>query len=157
MTKNYKAIVFQQGRRTEKRITKAQLPQAKQIVKTLRERGAKVTIVPCTIDSTYNFLYPHPDDIDEMREIGKYWCPYCRDWRWFRVPKAYVDPVPMSREWYLNVYRNNETKICAWCEIPLKDFYVCRANGIFEEVWSGKRSRRRKSGVRRRVSRRQAG
>jgi hypothetical protein len=154
MARTYRLIVFNKGKRIEKRVPLQRLPELKELVRKLRAHGVKCCVALSNITPGAAYLFPPPDEIQERREEGKLWCPYCRDWRWFRIPKAYPNAEIMTREWFLNVSRNNETSICAWCEMPITDFYVGRANGIWAEVRTGTRRRRRKPGVRKRVSRR---
>lgn len=149
-TKYFRLVVFTGGKRIEKRVPRKNLPALVAKRKELQEVGVKCHIV----GMTENRLFPPVRSIRENLEDGKLWCPYCGAWRFFNVPKAYVHAEFGTREWYMNVYRNNETRCCAWCDMPIKDYYICRVNGIYEEVWGAARRRRRKPGVRKRVSRR---
>lgn len=151
-TNYFRLVIFAGGKRIEKRVSRKHLPQLVKTRKELQERGVKCHIVGLT----ENRLYPRTRDVESNRAEGRYWCPYCGAWRYFNVPRAYKNPEPLSREWYMNVYRNNEHQLCAWCDMPLRDWYIAVVNGIYNEVWDGPRRRRRKPGVRKRVSRRRA-
>lgn len=150
VTKWFKLVIFKDGKRIEKRVPRSKLPELMRIYKELKDRGTRC----CVVGITEKRRYPPPHSIAENRDEGKLWCPYCGDWRYYKIPRAYSNPEPLSREWFMNVYRNNETRICSWCEISVKDWYVCAANNIHSEVWDGPRRRRTKKGVRKRVSRR---
>lgn len=151
-TNYFRLVIFKDGKRIEKKVHREHLPQLISTYKKLQALEVKCHVV----GMTENRLYPYTKDIEREREAGKYWCPYCGAWRYFNVPRAYKEPEILSREWYMNVYRNNETMCCAWCDMPIKDYYISLVNGIYHEVWDGPRRRRRKPGVRKRVSRRRA-
>ena len=148
--KYFRLVVFHKGKRIEKRVHRKSLPKLVSMYQDLKSQGVKCHIV----GMTENRLFPPVRSIRENLEEGRLWCPYCGAWRYFNVPRAYLHAEFGSREWYMNVYRNNETRCCAWCDMPIKDYYICRVNGIYEEVWGAARRRRRKPGVRKRVSRR---
>lgn len=150
-TKWFRLVIFKDGKRIEKKVHRKHMSELVRTYKQLQAVGVKCHIVGMT-DAR---MYPNPRSIERNREEGKYWCPYCGAWRFFRVPRAYNNPEILSREWYMNVYRNSETLCCSWCDMPLKDYYICVVNRIYHEVWDSgtRRRRRRKPGVRKRVSR----
>ena len=131
-------IVFHKGRRIEKHMDPAE-GMAK--MKDLVERGYKAHYVYKTERSLYP---PRSDNLALMKE-GMWWCPFCRRWRWFKVPPFKEDAVTFSNDWYLNSFHRQEIKICAWCHISEMDFDVRRANG----TWGEERRRRRRKRRRR--------
>jgi hypothetical protein len=142
--KYWRLVIFHKGKRTEKRLrrTRENTERIKAKAVELELRGIKHHIVGLT-DSR---MYPR-GDIAEMRHMGKMWCPYCGDWRWFKVPKLQHAPTPddpaeITREMFLNSCWRQGIKVCAWCEITEGDWYVCKANGTFGEVKATKRRRR---------------
>lgn len=64
-----------------------------------------------------------PEDSDQL------WCPYCRRWRWFRVPKN------------RSPFTALEVLCCPWCFISEDDFFVKQFNG----TWEGRKNRRRRA------------
>ncbi len=142
--KYWRLVVFHKGRRQERRLrrTRENTARIKAKAAELKERGIKCHIVGLT-DSR---MYP-AGDIREERSSGKMWCPYCGEWRWFRVPKAMkelpdAEPHIITREMFLNSCWRQGIKVCAWCEITEGDWFVCKANGTFGEVRATKRRRR---------------
>lgn len=142
--KYWRLVVFHKGKRTEKRLrrTRENTERIKSKAAELTQRGIKCHIVGLT-DSR---MFPK-GEIAEMRHLGKMWCPYCGDWRWFKVPKQQPhvppdDPGTITREMFLNSAWRQGIKVCAWCEITEVDWFVCKANGTFGEAKAVKRRRR---------------
>lgn len=146
----WRIVLFKNGRRIEKRLPASQRDAAVAKVRQLREKGVRAHLVPSNV--IRNRMWPS-GDIKEHRDAGELWCPYCGAWRWFKIPRAYPNAEFMSVEWYLNSFRNQEIRVCAWCCITMLDFYVCKANGTWAEVKGGHRRFTGKGGrVRRRIS-----
>lgn len=146
----YRIIVFRDGKRLERIITQSQLEEAKTKVRALRAEGHKAAIARCLINPDTPRTYPPPESVSGMRAQGYLWCPYCRAWRYFRIPRGHDDVEISSPEWFTNSLRNQEIKICSWCHITERDFWVAKVNGTWEE---SKAKRHRKRKVRQRVSR----
>jgi hypothetical protein len=147
----YRVIVFRNGKRVEKVITHDQLPAAKEKVRELREQGHKASIALCLVKRDNPSTYPPPESIQGMRNEGYLWCPYCRAWRYFKIPRANENAAVGSLDWMVNTYRNQEIKICSWCHISERDFWVLRVNQTWEQLGEVKRHRKRR--VRQRVGR----
>ena len=142
--KYWRLVVFHKGKRQERKLrrTHSNTERIKAKALALKEQGIKCHIVGMT-DSR---MYPR-GDIREERALGKMWCPYCGDWRWFRTPKQMkevpnTDPGVITREMFLNSCWRQGIKVCAWCEITEGDWFVCKANGTFGEVHATRRSRK---------------
>lgn len=133
----WKIVVFRRNKETGKleRIEKTVRDPKKgqEKVKELAERGIKSHIV-CR---RFPKFAPkgEPEDDDQL------WCPYCRRWRYFAVPK--------KREPFTSL----EIRCCKWCWISEDDAYVKTFNGTWEGRRSrrkrGKKNRNRKKGLRR--------
>lgn len=116
----WKVIVFHKGERVEKLFHNPKKGQS--LVAQLSERGVKAHVV-CR-------RYPHFPPKGEAPEPGMLWCPYCRRWRWFKVPKK---RPPFS---------TLEIKCCAWCWISEDDAFVKNYNGTWTGVVRKKRRNR---------------
>jgi len=133
-------VIYKNGKRIDKRVHKSKLRDAADRVKQLKAQGVKAHLVWRTDSGTY----PPPREIKPMRDLGQLWCPYCRAWRWFAVPKFTPGAPVCSPEWYMNSYHRQSLKVCKWCTISMLDFWVCKANGTFGEVYGAKRSRKKR-------------
>lgn len=120
----WKVVVFKRNKETGKleRIVKVvRDPKlARQKVKELNSRGIKAHLV-CR-------RFPKFPPKGEPEDSDMLWCPYCRRWRWFSVPKK---RPPFS---------GLEIKCCQWCLISEDDAYVRTFNG----TWDGRRTRRKR-------------
>jgi hypothetical protein len=134
-------IVYKDSRRIEKGYTDH--TAAVSVARTLRKKGLRAAIVTSRVID--RFLYPPEDDDLSARDEGMLWCPYCRDWRWFKVPRFTRDADLRSAEWFLNSYHRQDIRCCAWCHITELDFYVRKAN----DTWGEQRRRRRRKRRRR--------
>ena len=134
-------ILYVRGKRVDKPVPQRNIRTAATKVKELKDKGVKAHLVYKTDRS----LFPPPDEIDEMRGEGYLWCPYCRTWRWFTVPKFKPGAEVNSEEWFLNSFHRQDIKVCQWCRISVTDFYVCKANGIWGENNGRKRRRKRRA------------
>ncbi len=149
---HFRIIAFRDGHRIDRRVPTEQLEQAKVAVRKLRAEGHKATIVRCLVNRFSKDLFPPDDEIEERRLHGYLWCPYCRTWRYFKVPRLHTYNGGFgSREAFLNSAHNQGVPICAWCEISVYDYHVGIVNGIFAEI---RGSRRRRTRRKRRVPRR---
>lgn len=130
-------VVFKDGHRLVKPFDdhKEAARYAKQLPESIRKRIVTNVVVP-------RFSYPSGDDDLTARAEGKLWCPFCRDWSYFRVPKfkhgvtGSITDEPM----FLNSCHRQDIKVCSWCHITELDFNVRMANNTFGE----ERRRRRK-------------
>jgi len=130
-------IVFHKGRRIEKKMGPE---EGMMKMKELVGRGHKAHFAYKTSRS----LFPPVDDNLALRGDGMWWCPFCRRWRWFKVPKFTTDASVGSDAWYLNSFHRQQIKICAWCHISEMDFDVRRANGTWGEERRRRHRKRRK-------------
>lgn len=133
-------VVFQSGRRIEKRYEDHHL--AAPLASKLQRKGVKYRVVACKVLERYK--YPPMDDDLSARQEGKWWCPYCRAWSFFKVPKFTPGAEVGSTDWFLNAAHRQGIRVCAWCLISEVDFSVRMANG----EWDRPRRRRRKRRVR---------
>lgn len=142
-------VVFQQGKRTEKRVprTKHNTQVLTQYVKDVqaKDNGMKAHLVG-RIETS---LYPR-GDIREHRQNGEMWCPYCRTWRFFTVPKYHPRAEFGTEPWFDNTNYRQGIKRCNWCHVNELDWWICNANGTFAEA---RASKRRKRGRKKRVRR----
>ena len=81
---------------------------------------------------------------------GELWCPYCRRWREFRIPRGNEDAEIGSWGWSSSVLCRMEVQVCPWCGITVRDWYVKRFNDLFGQEQVRRRSKKR--GRRHRVS-----
>lgn len=137
-----RVVVFHQGRRIER--NSLTLDEGKELVRKLHSKGVKSALVTCDVLLAYR--YPPPGDDLSNRNMGMMWCPYCREWRWFKIPK-FTGGAPVGSEpWFMNSFHRQEIAVCAWCRIGENDFHVMRANGTWGNM--GRRRRRKKRRVR---------
>lgn len=134
-------VVFRDGHRIEKLVAPHLIHEANDKVKGLRAKGVKAHLVLRTDKGSL----PPPGEIREMREAGMLWCPYCRAWRWFVVPKFTPRAEVLSDNWYINSLHRQGIKACKWCHISVLDWWVCKANGIFHERTGQRRRRKRRT------------
>lgn len=134
-------VIFKDGRRIEKRYEDHRL--AAPVVEKLQRGGIKYRIVAAKVLERYR--YPPLDDDLSSRNGGKWWCPYCRDWSYFKVPKFTPNAEVGSVEWFMNGAHRQGIRICAWCLITEMEFSVRMANSTWAEQ---PRRRRRKRRVR---------
>lgn len=132
-------VVFMNGKRVEKKIerTKENTAALQAKLKLLKEKGIKAHIVGRTSTS----LYPQ-GDILEHRGNGEMWCPYCRAWRFFTVPKYHPHADFGTEPWFDNTNYRQGIKRCNWCHVNELDWWVCNANGTFAEARASKRRKR---------------
>lgn len=147
MDKYGRVVIFHKGKRIAKRVHRDNLAEAAARVKKLREQGFRAHLVFRTDSGTF----PPPRTIEPMRDLGKWWCPYCRAWRFFSVPryKASNQPIsdgygPISDRFYMNSCAMQQIRLCQWCLISENDFYVRKANGTWGEINTTRRRRRKK-------------
>lgn len=138
MGSNWYVAVYHKG----KRLTK-DVPDAKtglEVDKLFKEKGLASHLI-----SKRKAFAPKTEEGPE----GTLWCPYCRKWREFRIPRGDENAEPMTWNWWLATLGRMEVRICLWCGITIRDWYVKRFNGLFgqEEV----RRRSKKKGRRHRI------
>jgi len=137
----WKLVVFHKGQRIERPVAdKVKLAEA---YRTLKAKGAKVHIV-----SRVRAYWPNTDD-EGPADPGMLWCPYCRAWRWFSVPKV-KDAEFLTDQYFRNFQARNQIHICQWCGISEDDFHVRQMNSL----WGQERRRRRRRVRRRPLTRR---
>lgn len=141
-----RVVVFKDGHRIEKKVHVDHLAKGVAAVKAAREKGYKAHLVYRTADS----VFPPPKQIAAKRDEGYLWCPYCRAWRFFSVPKykALASVVDSNGnlilQGYLNAMANQDMKVCQWCTISENEWYVRKANGTWGESTRRRRPRRRR-------------
>jgi len=141
-----RVIVYHKGKRVVKRVHRDNLANAVAQVKTLKAKGVKCHLVWRTPSS----MFPPAKQVTHMRAEGYMWCPYCRTWRFFSVPRYRATTEIMDSNGYLtealflNAAANQDLRVCQWCHISENDWYVRRANGTFGETSSRRRARRRR-------------
>lgn len=127
--KKWKLIVFHGRRRIETKPTSnlaALVDRAKQ----LKDRGIRFRVV-CS-NSGNAPPKGHPET------AGQIWCPYCRAWSYFTVPKD-------------GLYWERNVAVCQWCHIPEDDYWLRRwAGQLRGPRVSAKTERARARRVRRR-------
>lgn len=131
-------IVYHRGHRVEKRYDDH--TEAVAAAKKLRSKGVKAHVALLRTDRRW--LFPPVDDDLSERDAGKLWCPYCRAWRYFKVPPFRSGAEFGTDHWYLNTFHKEGIAACSWCLISELDFDVRRANVTWTEM--GKKRRRRK-------------
>lgn len=141
-------IVFKDGKRIDKAVAPHNHKKARKLAKQIRKAGGKAVFAYAR-DKT---MFPPPGTQQEKRDEGMWWCVYCGEWRWFRVPKGHVHAEVNSREWFMNSFRNQLTRVCSYCEISEHDWYIKRANGLWGETRVPKRRSRSRRRVRSRAS-----
>jgi hypothetical protein len=82
---------------------------------------------------------------------GSLWCPYCRRWREFRVPRGDEDAPVGSYAWQNSVLARLEIAMCPWCGVTVEEFHVKYHNNLW---FAERRTRSKKKGRRHRVGRR---
>lgn len=135
-------VVFNNGRRIEK--TYDDHHDAAIVARKLKAKGVRYRLVLNDVLRKYQYP-PLEDNIEYLRGEGLWWCPYCREWSYFRVPKFTPGAPIWSEAWILNSFHRQGLKICSWCRMSEAEFYVKHANGIWNEK---PRRRRRKRRVR---------
>lgn len=137
-----RVVVFQNGARVEKLVPKSKLMLAKERVKEMQERGVRCHLVYRTDKATF----PPPRTVQLMRDEGKLWCPHCRTWRFFSVPKFKLSAVEEvgSHDWFMNSMHRQGIKVCQWCHISEFDWYVQKANRTFGEHTQRRKRRKRR-------------
>lgn len=129
-------VVFKDGHRIEKRYEDHHL--AAPLVKKLKAKGVKHRVVACKVLDRYKF--PPLDDDLSARLEGKLWCPYCRDWSFFKVPRFTRNAEISTTEWFLNSAHRQGFRVCSWCLVSELEFSVRMAN----QTWSEQPTRRRR-------------
>lgn len=101
--------------RIKKRIT--ELKEAIQYAKGLKKLGLKPSVVSA------NKAYPPTKEQQLKRKPGQMWCPYCINWRKFRLYRIktpnYVTEAKMR---------------CPICTISTDDYFVRKYNGFIEHI-----------------------
>lgn len=141
-------IVFKDGKRIDKAVQPHNHKKARKAAKQLRKRGVKAVFAYATDKR----MFPPKGSVREKRDEGMWWCVYCGAWRWFRVPKGYEVAEAGTREWYMNVFRNQLIRVCAYCEISEHDWFIKRANSLWGETRVPKRRSRSRRKVRSRAA-----
>lgn len=132
-------VVFRDGRRLERRYDDHH--DAASLVKQLKAKGVRYRLVTSRV--LPQFQYPPIHDDLSSRNGGKLWCPYCREWSYFRVPKYTPHAEVGSDSWFLNACHRQGLKVCAWCHISQLEFSVKLANGLWSEQPKRRRRKRR--------------
>lgn len=139
-------IVFYNGKK-RKHYRVADPKKSSKLATVLTKRGHKAHLI-CSNHILDGYEYPPAKHSVDLWEAGMLWCPYCRRWRWFAVPRSFKDHSLFedSPQGMMNTWNHLGIKCCTWCLISVEDWYVKRANGLFgQEQRKPKRSRKRKS------------
>lgn len=134
-----KIVVFKDGRRICKNFP--DIRDATPIAKKLRDKGVRFRIV--TSRAVEKYKYPPSYDDLSARDDGKLWCPYCRDWSHFKVPRFKPHALIGSEEWFLNSLHRQGIRCCSWCHITEMEFSIRVANGTWAEKPKRRRRKRR--------------
>lgn len=134
-------VVYRSGHRTTKRVPEHNVLAAASKVKELKAQGVRAHLVYLTEKRKF----PPPDSIEENRNAGMLWCPYCGSWRWFTVPTFDPRAEVASEPWFMNSFHRQGIKVCKWCHISVLEWYVCKANNIFAEKPTQRRRRKRRA------------
>lgn len=135
--KRWRIIIFAHGKRIEK-ITDDTEGALQLVAKLNKKEGVKAHVV-----SRSKPFWPKDDDNWYLAEQGMVWCPYCRRWRWFNVPreiKNATTPYDVAQ----NVYHRQGVRCCQWCGASIKDWTVCYINDLWGEVDATKKKKRRR-------------
>lgn len=133
-------VVFKDGRRIEKPYEDHQL--AAPVVRKLQRSGVKYRLVATKV--LHRYAYPPLDDDLTDRNGGKLWCPYCRAWSYFKVPKFTPRAEVGTTTWFLNACNRQGLRVCAWCLITEVEFSVRMANATWSEQPKRRRRKRRR-------------
>jgi hypothetical protein len=112
----WKVYWWAEGKKKFRRFPGPKPTEAIAYAKELKKAGTEVAIV----SSSKAFRVPEAKKYS--REPGMLWCPYCIDWRWFKI-------MAIRREHYTSA----EALRCPVCHISTDDYYVRKFN---EEVRS---------------------
>ena len=126
-----RVVVYHKGRRVERKIPKTQIKEAAEWVKTQKAQGVKAHLVYRTDMS----VFAPAEEMDDNFSAGRWWCQYCRSWRYFTVP-SYTDRDDLevgSEDWFMNSFFLQGVRCCRWCRISENDWYVKKANGFLHE------------------------
>lgn len=130
-------LIFHKGERHWKLVDTPR--EGVELVKKAQGKGLKAHLV----SRRRAFRPPEGDDFSALDE-GKLWCPYCRRWRFFSIPRYDEQASPGSERWMINTYANQEVRMCQWCTISESDNAVRSINGLWGEESKRRRRRRRK-------------
>lgn len=132
-------IVFKNGKRIDKVIPRYKLKDASVRVKDLQGQGVKAHLVYRT---TMGSL-PPTDEIEANLTQDRWWCPYCRTWRYFVVPQFHEFTEVGTELWFMNSAHRQGLRCCKWCHISEADWWVKRANGLWGQAKKRTRKKRR--------------
>lgn len=132
----WRIVIFAHGKRLEK-ITDDTEGALQLVAKLNKKDGIKAHVV-----SRHKVFWPPDDDNWFLADEGMVWCPYCRRWRWFAIPREVEDATTI---WDIgqNVLHSQGIRCCQWCGISVQDWDVCSINDLWGEN-EGRRKRRRK-------------
>ena len=132
----WKLIIFYRGKRSERLINDWR--QGLEISKGLNERGIKAHLV------SRRRAFPPKGEASDPDQM---WCPYCRRWRYFTIPKYTRNAAVETEEGWMNVFHDQGLAVCQWCHISEAMKPVADAN----ELWFDLRRKKRRRKNRRRV------
>lgn len=143
MTNPWVVVVIRDHKRLEKKVPSSEVGQ--QVVAQLNEKdGYAAHLV-----SRHRAFPVKGDDPGD----GRWWCPYCRRWRFFVVPRGDTeyDILDEKGELYLPAYlalcQRLGLRLCLWCLTSQAEFYVRVYNpgAVDAQATRKRRSTRRKT------------
>lgn len=127
----WKLIVFFNGKK-RKHYSITDPRKGAKLATALTKRGHKAHLISANhiLDG---YEYPPRKHSVQLWQHGMFWCPYCRRWRWFGVPRSFRGHSPFedSPQGIMNAWNRLGVRCCSWCLISIDDWYVKRANGLF--------------------------
>lgn len=142
-TFTWKLIVFYNGKkRKHYKITDPR--KGAKLADVLTKRGHKAHFI-CANRILDGYEYPPRKHSTVLWQAGMLWCPYCRKWRWFSVPRSFKGHSMFedSPQGIMNAWNHLGIRCCQWCLISEEDWYVKRSNGLFGHGEVKKKRRRR--------------
>lgn len=111
MNNAWKVYWWEDGKKKFKRFDQHKPTEAVAYAKELKRKGTEVAVV------SSRKAYRVPEAKRYSREPGMLWCPYCVEWRRFKL-------FALRREHYITA----EEMRCPVCTISTGDFYVRKYN-----------------------------
>lgn len=147
MGNKWEIVVFYKGKRKEIPWPHDAKTAIEQVIPELEEKGAKAHLVSRRRAFAPKHPQPPADHPDWL------WCPYCRRYREFVVPRGREDGPIIDDEGkittigYFTVCARSEIRVCLWCSHSVFEFYVRLYN---PDLWTDATRRRRSKRKKRR-------